>query len=664
MVDGLSKMILIYFCVVCLYATQAAAVNRTFEVGYKTFLKDGEPYRYISGSIHYSRVPHYYWKDRLMKMKAAGLNTIQMYINWNVHEPKPGKYNFTGQQDVVQFMKIAQDVGLDVVLRAGPYICGEWEMGGIPPWVTKNNASIVLRTIDPQYLAAVDRWLSVLLPTIKPMLHINGGPILMVQVENEYGSYFACDYDYLRHLRLQFINYLGTEALLFTTDGAGENYLKCGTLEGLYSTVDFGPGDAVNYFKPMQKWEPNGPLVNSEYYTGWLDHWGSPHSQRDIPSIVNTLKQMLDLGASVNMYMFEGGTNFGFMNGANGAHPGFQPVPTSYDYDAPLNEAGDPTPKYMAIRDLLAKYNTGPLPPVPPALPKYAYGTVQMKFVSTVVEALHTLSPEPVQYKWPLSMEQVNQNYGFIVYRHLLRKNYTSPTLGCLGVRDRAYVMIDKQPQGIMNGDGPNSLNVSIVAGQTIDIIVENQGRINFGTSINGNWKGLIQNVTMGTEVLEDWEIFPLPLDNINEETLRKLEHSARSSPHLGALKQGGYHGKADTVVLTPSLYKGTFQAPNKPGFLRDTFLNMDGWFKGQAFMNGFNLGRYWPVKGPQVTLYVPSGVLKAYPAENDLVMMELEWAPCAMNNNQIGDDCTVKFIDTPIINSTSIAVSQFGHSP
>ncbi|CAL8238005.1 unnamed protein product, partial [Merluccius merluccius] len=382
---------------------------RSFSVDYENdcFRKDGEEFSYISGSIHYSRIPRVYWKDRLLKMYMAGLNTIQTYIPWNFHEPSPKQYIFNGDRDLEHFLQLAQDVGLLVILRPGPYICAEWDMGGLPAWLLKKT-DIVLRSSDKDYIAAVDTWMSKLLPMMKPFLYQNGGPIISVQVENEYGSYFACDYNYLRHLSTLFRGHLGDEVVLFTTDGAGLLYLKCGAIQGLYATVDFGPGSNVSAaFAAQRHAEPRGPLVNSEFYAGWLDHWGSQHSTVSTAIVAKSLNEILALKANVNLYMFIGGSNFGYWSGANSK---YAPQTTSYDYDAPLTEAGDLTDKYFAIRDVIKRYRKIPEGPIPPSMPKYAYGAVKMKKVQTVSSALEKLSfSGPVRSTYPLSFIELNQ---------------------------------------------------------------------------------------------------------------------------------------------------------------------------------------------------------------------------------------------------------------
>ncbi|XP_061768071.1 beta-galactosidase isoform X2 [Nerophis ophidion] len=489
------------------------SASRSFSVDYENdcFRKDGEPFRYISGSIHYSRIPRAYWKDRLLKMYMAGLNAIQTYIPWNFHEESPGQYNFSGDRDLEHFLQLTQDIGLLVILRPGPYICAEWDMGGLPAWLLQKK-DIVLRSSDPDYIAAVDSWMGKLLSTVKPYLYQNGGPIISVQVENEYGSYFACDHNYMRHLSKLMRSYLGEETVLFTTDGGALGFLKCGPIQGVYATVDFGPGANVSAAFDVQRYaEPRGPLVNSEYYTGWLDVWGSPHSVVSTTKVAKTLNEMLAMGANVNMYMFTGGTNFGYWNGALAP---YSSQPTSYDYDAPLTEAGDLTEKYFSIREVIKMYRKIPDGIIPPSSPKFAYGAVKMNLLQTVSEALESLSfSGPVVSTFPQTFTDLNQVFGYMLYRTELPVDCSTPTplsSPLNGVHDRAYV------------------------------------------SVNG----------------------------------------------------------------------------------------------GQVWINGFNLGRYWPSKGPQVTLFVPATIL-SIDASNNVTVLELEAAPC------LSTSCAVEFTATPILNGT-----------
>ncbi|XP_030065111.1 LOW QUALITY PROTEIN: beta-galactosidase-like [Microcaecilia unicolor] len=617
------------------FISSAAALQRTFEIDYNSncFRKDGQPFRYISGSIHYSRVPRFYWKDRLLKMKMAGLDAIQLYVPWNFHESEPGKYQFTGDHDIEAFLQMANDLELLVILRAGPYICAEWDMGGLPAWLLEKE-SIVLRSSDADYLAAVSRWMGVLLPKMKPLLYQNGGPIITVQVENEYGSYFTCDYDYLRHLVKLFRQHLGDEVILFTTDGADVGLLRCGALQGLYVTVDFGPGTNVTAaFLSQRHSEPRGPLVNSEFYTGWLDHWGQRHSVVPSQVIVKTLNEILMLGANVNLYVFIGGTNFGFWNGANMP---YAPQPTSYDYNAPLSEAGDLTEKYFAIREVIRKYKKIPEGPIPPSTPKYAYGQIALVKLNTVAELLNTLCQGgPIKSIYPLTFVQVKQYFGFVLYRTTLPQNCTEPTplfTVLDGIHDRAYVTIDGVPQGILERGKSILINITGKAGADLDLLVENMGRVNYGR-YNNDFKGLVTNVTLGNDTLSYWRIFPLDIDSA---VLYGLQNQSPASQPL-----------SDTQLLAPAFYVGSFSIPTGiPDLPQDSFIKFTGWTKGQIWINGFNLGRYWPARGPQVTLFVPRHILTTS-APNNITVLELERPP------QGEGKYIVEFVDTPILNAT-----------
>ena len=390
-------------------------------------------------------------------MKAAGLNAVQTYIPWNFHNPFPGVYRFDGDYDIVQFLKTAQELELLVLLRAGPYICAEWEMGGFPSWLLRNT-SIVLRSSDAGYLKHVDDWYSVLFPKMKPLLYENGGPIIMVQVENEYGSYYTCDKNYLKHLETTFRKYLGEKVVLFTTDGDGDGYLKCGTLTpDLYATVDFGITMHPN-FAPQRQYEAHGPLVNSEFYTGWLDHWGQPHQRRDGTQLADSLDVLLKMNASVNMYMFEGGTNFGFWNGANAGGSSYSPQPTSYDYDAPLSEAGDPNGKFTLVRNVIQKYQSVPTS-IPPATPKAAYGKVAMKgFLNFFESGIGLFEHQGIK-----TFEEVGHDYGFMLYECKNISISSSLSIVISELHDRASIYWNYEYKGVIMRQGQVSGNITFV---------------------------------------------------------------------------------------------------------------------------------------------------------------------------------------------------------
>ncbi|NXV25751.1 BGAL galactosidase, partial [Rissa tridactyla] len=609
---------------------QASPPARSFQLDYEEdcFRKDGAPFRYISGSIHYARVPHPAWRDRLLKMYMSGLSAVQVYIPWNYHEPLPGVYDFAGDRDVEAFLDLTAELGLLVILRPGPYICAEWEMGGLPAWLLWK-PDIVLRSSDPAYLAAVDSWLHVLLPKIKPRLYQNGGNIISVQVENEYGSYYACDYGYLRHLLGSFRALLGTEVLLFTTDGTRAQELRCGTLQGLYATVDFGPGSNVTEaFGAQRQVEPKGPLVNSEYYTGWLDYWGEAHASTSSARVARGLEDMLQLGASVNMQVSP------FLQLPSLPRPGadfkdqYKPVTTSYDYDAPLSEAGDPTEKLFAIRTIISKFQPLPVGPMPPATPKYAYGRVALQKYADLLDVLDVLCLSgPIQSQFPLTFEAIKQAHGFVVYRTWLPRDVLDPaTLGAPphSVCDPLTLWLQEY-QGTLERDGQTTLRVTGRAGDTLDVLLENMGRISFGANIS-DFKGLLGNLSLDSTPLSNWLIYPLAIDTAIQQ----------GWPHA-ALPKSSRGSRAG-----PAFYTGTFETP---GIAWDTFVKFPGWSKGQLWINGFNLGRYWPRRGPQQTLFVPGSVLHV-DRPNNITVLELEGAPPAP---------LLLFLDRPLFNRTLI---------
>uniref|UniRef100_A0A8C1ZUE6 Beta-galactosidase n=1 Tax=Cyprinus carpio TaxID=7962 RepID=A0A8C1ZUE6_CYPCA len=609
-----------------------------FSIDYRQncFLKDGEPFRYISGSIHYSRIPRVYWKDRLLKMYMAGLNAIQTYVPWNFHEPVPGQYDFSGDRDLEHFLQLCRDIGLLVIMRPGPYICAEWDMGGLPSWLLKKK-DIVLRSSDPDYLAAVDKWMGQLLPIISRHLYQNGGPIITVQVENEYGSYFACDFNYMRHLSQLFRSHLGEEVVLFTTDGAGVGYLKCGSLQGIYATVDFGPGSNVTAaFKAQRHAEPHGPLVNSEFYTGWLDHWGEKHAVIPTAAVVKSLNEILEMGANVNLYMFIGGTNFGYWNGANSP---YGPQPTSYDYDAPLTEAGDFTEKYFAIREVIKMYKYVPEGLLPPSTPKFAYGNVSV---------LHGLSVLCLICALYMDISLSRQAFGFMLYQTVLPVNCLKPTplsSPLNGVHDRAYISIDGIAAGILERNKALTINITGKAGSRVDVLVENMGRINYGREIN-DFKGLVFNLTLGADVLGNWTVYSLSID--------EAVHKGLLSASSGFISTST---SSPPALSPPAFYAGSFIIPNGiPDLPQDTYIQFPNWRKGQVWINGFNVGRYWPSRGPQVTLFVPAHLLSTS-VQNNITVLELEASPCSSGS------CTVEFTDTPVINGTVKSAITYSNS-
>lgn len=617
------------FIIILIFVSSNAHSDRTFSIDYENncFLKDGQPFRYISGSLHYFRVPKVYWKDRMIKMKAAGLNALQTYVEWSSHEPELGTYNFNGDNDIFTFLETAEQVGLLVIFRPGPYICAERDLGGLPYWLLRENPDITLRSSDKTFLQYVDKWLGTLLPLIKSYLYENGGPIITVQVENEYGQH-GCDFEYMSHLRDVTRRYLGDNVVLFKTDIPKDVFYKCDNVDGVLTTADFGSGSNVTEaFETIRHFERSGPLVVTEYYPGWMDHWGEAHANVSTDAICNTLNEILEKNASVNFYMFHGGTNFGLTNGANMP---YSPQITSYDYSAPISEAGDPTEKYFKIREIIQKYTPFPLPEPPQPSKRLALGPLKMKFLVPLLNSFMYLGlSNSIYSQYPKTFEEMSQKSGFVSYSTLIDFIPTDPVqLNAPGLHDRGHVFVDGKFCGILSRQmNALSLPLKIARGQVLNILVENQGRVNSGDS---DFKGLTSNITLGNEIMVKWMINQIPLNNTN------LIHNLD--------KRYPPKNPEASVISLPGFFAVNFTLPNGIEPL-DSFLNLKNWTKGVAFLNGFNLGRYWPVMGPQVTLYVPSNLFHSYPQQNNLTLLELESAPC-----ETYASCTVEFVNEPIL--------------
>ncbi|XP_077550199.1 beta-galactosidase-like isoform X1 [Haemaphysalis longicornis] len=614
--------------------------SRSFTVDYENdrFLKDGQPFRYISGSLHYFRVPKQYWKDRMEKMRLAGLNALQTYVEWSGHEPEPGKYHFSGDYDLKAFLDTAKDVGLLVILRPGPYICAERDNGGLPYWLLRVDPNMKYRTSDKSYIEAVDKWFGVLLPMVKPYLYKNGGPIIKLQVENEYGHYCACDSAYMQHLVNITRHYLGQDTILFRSDGPDERRYRCDNVSGKLATANFRSLDsAKKMLGIVRRVTGRGPLIVTEYFTGWFDNWHGSNDNTPRSQVLKTFKEILHLNASVNFYMFHGGTNFGFMNGANPL-----PVPTSYDYGAILTEAGDPTDTYFKIRDVVGRYLPLPRGPLPVPAPKLKLGTVHLKSCASLEAILVFLRKRgfvvPVSSKHPKSFEELGQAYGYVLYSTAVQFNPKSPAILTVpGIKNRGYVFT-RQTRAVLShypGIRPSVDRVPVVVqkGEKIVILVENTGRENFGRG-NHDMKGILGNVTLDCQTLTNWTMEPLPL-SIPEATGLLVDAFGASA----SAKNQDEHCSA------PGAFFGEFVLPEGQPVL-DTFLDPTGWGKGVAFVNNFNLGRYWPSVGPQVTLYVPGVVLLPYPQKNTIFLFETEAAP---SGNR-----TVSFVDVPNIDGPS----------
>lgn len=573
------------------------------------YLLDGEPYQILSGAIHYFRVVPEYWVDRLQKLKACGFNTVETYVAWNVHEPQEGQFQFEGIADVVQFIELAGQMGLHVIVRPSPYICAEWEFGGLPAWLLKDS-DLQLRCVDQAYLSKVDRYYDQLIPKLVPLLSTNGGPILAVQVENEYGSY-GNDTSYLEYLRDGLVR-RGIDVLLFTSDGPTDEMLIGGTIENVHATANFG-SHVPESFGKYREYRETEPLMCMEYWNGWFDHWMEPHHVRDGADVAAVLDEMLERGSSVNLYMFHGGTNFGFYSGANHIHT-YEPTVTSYDYDAPLTEWGELTSKYEAVREVLRKHGVDPGGPLPEPIPKYSYGTVKLTERASLFNQLDQLS-EPIERTSIQPMEKFGQAYGFILYSTWVKGPRSRQKLHIKEVRDRAQVFLDGKLLGVVERWDPKPLDISVPReGARLDILVENMGRINYGPHLRDP-KGITEGVLIDNQFQYNWTVRPLPLQPESLASIRYEEGTA-----------------SEVREDTPEFHRGYFEAEE----VGDTFLRIDGWKKGIAWINGFNLGRYWEV-GPQRALYIPGPLLRK--GRNEIVLFELHRCP---------EEASVTLIDQP----------------
>ena len=563
-----------------------------FTIAQDSYLLNGKPIQLMSAAFHYFRVHPDRWEDTFKKLANAGMNTVETYIAWNMHEPERGQFNFEGANDLDRYLTLAEKYGFLVIVRPGPYICAEWEFGGLPYWLLKEDG-IKIRTKDPKYMEPVTQWMNTLLPVLSPHMIMNGGSIIMVQIENEYGSYPACDKEYLTELYDLTVANLGpaTQYVTFTTDGPSDGMLTCGRLAGkAYSTVDFGPGNAHNPFATMRKYEPVGPYQNSEFYPGWLDHWKEKHQRTGAEPIVKTMTEMYEMNASWNFYVFIGGTNWGFMSGANGGGKSFQPQPTSYDYDAPLSEAGDRTAKYYAIRDKIAEWKTLPQYEVADS-EKKSFGEVAFTEMASLWDVLDVLDAQPVAGEHPVTMEKLGLDYGFVLYQTKLA---AGGELRVTDVHDRVYVYVNRKYFGLIERQDPTrAVAIEAAPGDVLNLLVENMGRLNYGGSMTDP-KGLLGDVRVGEAVLGAWTMFRLGMKDLS-----------------------GLQWKPAQAEEGPAFYRAVKEIRG----VADTFVNPKEWNKGHVYVNGFNLGRYWTV-GPQLTLYCPAPLLKE--GENEIVAFEI----------------------------------------
>ncbi|CAJ0940017.1 unnamed protein product, partial [Mesorhabditis belari] len=605
---------MIDFLLLSLLVSSSLAQTTSFKVDPigKQFLLDGKPFRYISGEIHYFRIHPDQWEDRLKRVRALGFNAIQYYVPWNFHQPDNEQTAiFDGIRNFTRFSEIAINLGMYSILRVGPYICAEWENGGLPWWLLNKSNDIVLRSSDPRYLNSVALWFTKLLPIIQPMMRQNGGPVLMVQVENEYGSYFTCDTIYMQWLRDSLLRGLGSDTQLFTTDPP-EN-IKCGVVDGVYPTVDFGPSkDLENAFKVQLNYtQGKGPLVNSEFYPGWFSVWGDK-KKPNLPTTQETLDYVIGMyekNASFSVYMIHGGTNFAFWNGAEYAGP----LITSYDYFAPISESGDIMPIALAIRSYLKTQKDWPNQPqnIPANNARKSYGSISLQKVSQ----LNEFPSNCPQSDSPQSFEKLGHGFGFVAYTATLPQ-CNGGKLNAQRVSDRGDVFVDgKYIDTLQFSHSTIQIpTTNCKSGAKLTILVENTGRINFET---GNYpKGLLSDVNIDGTTINGWMNCPIQMS----EQIQASGTNETPVPNDPSLQ---------------GVYSGTFQVDTPI----DTWIDASKWGKGILFINGLNMGRYW-TKGPQLTLYVPAPVLKV--GTNTLTIVELD------SNYVCSSNCKIDSVDAP----------------
>jgi beta-galactosidase len=557
------------------------------------FSLDGQPLQLRSGEIHPSRVPRSYWRHRIRMLRAMGLNAVSPYVFWNVHEPAPGRFNFRGDADLAAFVRMAAAEGMHVVLRPGPYVCGEWDFGGLPPWLLAT-PDIRVRCSDPRYCAAVRRWLLRLGRELAPLQSTRGGPILLVQVENEYGSY-GDDRAYMAFVRDTLCT-AGFDVPLFTCDGP--DAFARGALPGTLPVVNY-PADPAAAFAKLRAHSPHTPPACGEFYPGFFDHFGEPHQRIATERSEECVGWMLERGISFSLYMAHGGTTWGFYAGANTdfADGHYQPTVSSYDFDAPVDETGGATEKYHRLRALLQKHTPAPLPPVPaPAAPAIAIP----RFTLTESAALLEYLPRPIRDVQPRPMEVYGQHHGLILYRNRLHAG-PAAKLTIRELHDYGHVRLDGRRLAVLDRRlGQNSVNLPARARPApLDILVEAMGRVNYGPAMLDR-KGITERVEFPSPypagVLMGWDVFKLPCD----------------AAHLRRLKW-----KKKTAA-GPAFHRGFFNLTQTG----DTHLDLRGWTKGLVWVNGHHLGRFWHI-GPQQTLYLPGCWLKR--GRNEVIVLDLE---------------------------------------
>jgi beta-galactosidase len=564
---------------ISVHVASAQSAKHTFVLGTTEFLLDGAPFQIISGEMHPARIPEEYWRHRIQMAKAMGCNTIAAYIFWNYHESESGNYDFTtGNHNLKEFFNIVKEEGMWLIVRPGPYVCAEWEFGGLPPYLLRI-PDIKVRCMDPRYMDAAEKYISKLAEEIKPFMITKGGPVLMLQIENEYGS-FGNDRNYLLRLREVWQN-SGVDIPTYTADGATNYMLEAGSLPG--SAVGLDPGSSQDDFDLAAKMNPGVPVFSSETYPGWLTHWGEEWIKPDTARLLKDVRFLMNNKKSFNLYVIHGGTNFGYTAGANSGEKGYQPDVTSYDYDAPVNEQGRATAKYMALRKLIGSYlpKGKKLPPIPDPIPVMEIPAIGLQPFASVWDQL----PQPILSVQPKPMEAYGQDYGFILYRTELI-GHKSGKLVVNDIHDYATVFLNGVYIGKLDRrEGINSIDLPAtgVKNPVLEILVEAMGRINFAQYLIDR-KGITDRVTLNGMTLMNWKVYNMPMD-------KKFIYQLRSAGR--------------TQVKPGIFFRGNFFI-QKSG---DTYFDVSNYKKGIVWINGHNLGRYWDI-GPQKRLYCPQSWL------------------------------------------------------
>ncbi|XP_051052839.1 beta-galactosidase-1-like protein 3 [Phodopus roborovskii] len=558
------------------------------------FTLEGHKFMIVGGSIHYFRVPREHWKDRLLKLQACGFNTVTTYIPWNLHEEEKGTFDFSEILDLEAYVSLAATIGLWVILRPGPYICAEVDLGGLPSWLLRYPES-QLRTTHHEFIEAVDKYFDHLIPRILHLQYLHGGPVIAVQIENEYGS-FSKDSDYMEYIKEALLK-RGIVELLLTSDN--DEGIQTGSVKGALTTINV-PSFKRDSFIKLHQMQNDKPIMVMEYWTGWYDTWGQKHNVKSADEIRYTVSRFIKYGISFNMYMFHGGTNFGFINGALYYNEHLSVV-TSYDYDAVLTEAGDYTEKYFKLRKLFASASAGSLPRLPHLIPKTEYPPVVLSFYLTLFDILPYLN-KPVMLSSPVTMENLpinndsGQPFGLVLYEtSICSGGYLHAS-----VHDTAQVFLNDTSIGYLDENTYGLTIPEIQDCQPLRILVENQGRINYSRKIQNEWKGLDGDVSINDTLLKNFTIYSLDMKMSFFKRLRSATWRLAPEYYLG-----------------PAFYQGTLKAGSSP---KDTFLDLSKWHYGFVFINGRNLGRYQDI-GPQRTLYLPGPWL--HPEDNEIIVFE-----------------------------------------